>query len=270
MKYLEAPPSARLERFVKCFWSLDSDGGDPGGPEPVVPDGSVEIIFNMADRFERLHIDGRSETQPANIVAGQMRRHVMVGPSGKVNLFGVRFLPAGAFAFFDFSMRELTDRIEDLDAIWGSRADVIADRLYAAGDFRERVAVMEDGLARRMLPTAIYASTVSAAVDAITKQDGMLPVAALAREFGASERSLERQFSEKLGLSPKTFSRIVRFQKVFKMLKSASSSRVEAAIANGYFDQSHMINDFRQFAGLSPAAFLRSSHTMTELFTAGG
>src|SRR5688500_8015776 len=115
MQYRETLPSPRLAGFVKCYWTLEQGAFEAVKvPEPVVPDGCIEIIFNLADRFERLHGENRAETQPATLVAGQMRKSVLIRPTGHVRLFGVRFQPAGAFRFFRFSLSELTDRIDGL------------------------------------------------------------------------------------------------------------------------------------------------------------
>ena len=230
----------------------------------------MEIIFNLADRFRRVHSDGTIEIQPANIVTGQMRSSVSIGPSGDVHLFGIRFQPAGAYPFFRFALSELTDRIEDLDAVWGPDIGSIADRLFATNDFSRRAAMIEDILARRLSEQRQERYSIGTIVDAMTREHGIRPVAMIAKEFGVGERNLERQFNERIGLAPKTFSRIVRFQRVLKMLESDENTDfVEASLAHGYFDQPHMINDFRQFAGASPMAFLQKSHRLTEFFTAG-
>jgi len=68
MEYFEAGPSPRLAGFIKCFWAIRSDVGS-GTPEPVLPDGCPEIVFNLADPFLRLHADGSREIQPAAITS---------------------------------------------------------------------------------------------------------------------------------------------------------------------------------------------------------
>ena len=102
MNYSETIPSKRLARLVRCFWSLQHPKtGVHSAPEPVLPDGCVELIFNLADPFVRHHADGTIETQPGAMVAGQMCGPALIGPSGEVDLFGIRFHHAGAYPFFD-------------------------------------------------------------------------------------------------------------------------------------------------------------------------
>lgn len=270
MHYRETRPSPRLAEYVKCFWALDhSRCSAPDEPEPVVPDGSVEIVFNLSDRFRRYHQGGDVETQPASLIAGQMSKSVLIGPSGNVRLFGIRFKPAGAFPFFRFDICELADRIEPLDAVWGSAADLIGEQLSSTNGFEKQVVVAEAALAERLCERTARDAVLQHAVEAISRGGGAKRVRSLARELALSERGLERRFNRFVGLTPKTFSRIVRFQKVLRHLGSAAERDIlETALSFGYYDQSHLINDFRQFAGSSPTSFMEATGRMTELFIA--
>lgn len=269
MLYRETPPSARFAEHVKCFWSLESTP-QPGEdePEPVVPDGCIEIVFNLSDRFRRYHACGEVETQPASIVAGQMDHGLLIGPSGAVRLFAIRFKPAGAFPFFALDLNEIFNRIVSLNDIW-SRSTEIEERLAEAASFEAQVAVAETALAERMDDKKTLDPHLGYAVRAISSGNGTKPIRSLAREIGISERGLERRFRRYVGVAPKTFSRITRFQRVLKTLES-DPNILDTALAFGYFDQSHLINDFRQFTGTGPTTFLERSHRMTEMFLASG
>ncbi len=268
MNYQETLPSPRLAGYVKCFWSLEIPGPQAGEPEPVIPDGCIEIVFNLGDRFKRFHDHGGVEVQPSSLIAGQMRQSILIGPSGEVRLFGIRFQPAGACTFFRFDMSELADRIEPLDAVWAS-VDEIESKLLAAPDFWARVAITEAELLSRLRENNPVDRLLRRAVENVSLENGARSIAALARDVGISQRGLERRFKQAIGLSPKMFSRIVRFQRVLGSLGSAATPRVlDAATDFGYYDQSHVINDFRQFAGVSPAVFFERSRQLTDIFIA--
>ncbi len=267
MQYLETRPSPRFADLVKCFWSLEYQNSGADEPEPVVPDGCVEIIFNLSDRFRRFHSNGQVETQASSLIAGQMQSSILIGPSGNVRLFGIRFRPTGAFPFFRFGMNHLTDRIEPLETVWGRDVSGIEDRLAAAVSFEAQVTVAETALAERFYERNAVDPCLRNAVDVISAENGMKPVRSIAKEIGISERGLERRFRQSVGLTPKMFSRIVRFQRVLKSIERAAEPDIlDTALSFGYYDQSHLINDFRQFSGNSPAAFLEKSHRMTEIF----
>ncbi|MBC7898959.1 MAG: AraC family transcriptional regulator [Saprospiraceae bacterium] len=271
MKYSEMVPSPHLAHFVKCFWSLEqSKFAVADTPELIVPDGCVEIVFNLADRYQRFHSDSSVEIQPASIIAGQMNKSVLIRPTGNVNLFGIRFQPAGAYPFFDFPLYELNGRIEGIDAVLGAAGTVVEEKINEANSFAERVEAFEILLTNRLTGNKKIDTILNRAVAMICRNQGTIPVDSVARISGISERGLERKFKQKAGLSPKLFSRIVRFQNVLKFLKNNKTGNVsDTALSFGYFDQSHMIHEFKEFSGKSPNAFIGDSHRMTELFTAG-
>jgi len=267
MLYKESPPSDRFAQLIKCFWSFEDDNAVTGIPEPIIPDGCVEIVFNLADRFRRHYISGKLETQPKSIVVGQMKQAVLIEPLGKVQLFGIRFQSAGAFSYFRFDLDELANRVEALETVFGNGLVEMEERIASASDFDERIAVTESLLKRSSGRPFTADERLSVAIDEIRKGRGQKRIKLIARDIGMSERNLERLFSRQIGLSPKQFSRTVRFQNVLRTFKTSSDRAfADAAYDFGYFDQSHLINDFQCFSGKSPAAFLDQTHRFTEMF----
>jgi len=271
MNYREALPSPEIAEHVKCFWSLEYDREmSPAAPEVVVPDGAVEIVFNFSDRFRRFHADGEVETQAASIVAGQMTQSVVIGPSGDVRLFGIRFTAAGAFAFFDNEISEVTNRIESLGLLWGCVAQEFEDRLFCAASFERRVAIAESMLAGRSRQHKAIDPWLTRAVDLIASTGGTTPIYRLSREIGISERGLERRFKRFVGVTPKMLSRITRFQTLLRTFGPGNDvDLAHKALECGYYDQSHLINDFHQFAGTTPSVYLHRTNSMSELFSSG-
>ena len=267
MKYFESPPSVKFATVVKCYWSIESDD-IVHEPQPVLPDGCPEIVFNLADRFNRLNFAGGVELQPRALVAGQMRMGINIQPTGKVHLFGVRFLPAGAFGFLGSPMSEFTDRIVNASEVFGSGIDSVLQRLADADTFHRRIRLFEELLESYGDRVMKSSSEFAYALDLIS-DDGK-PIASVADHLGWSERRLERAFKERVGVSPKTFSRIIRFQRLLRLLESdAGLDLAAAAIDCGYYDQPHMNRDFASFAHTSPRAFLDASHRISELFVVG-
>ena len=268
MQYSELAPSPHLAEFIKCFWSIEDEGSAAASPEPVVPDGCLELIFNLADRFQRIHAADIIETQPITIVAGQMRRSVLIMPTGRISLFGIRFQHAGAFPFFQFTLSELTDRIESIDTVWGADGCEIEERICTAVTFMERVAIVESIFTTRLISNKQFDTSIIEAARLIVGKDGILPIRQVAELIGISERRLEREFKQKIGVSPKLFSRIIRFQKLLKSLEGGGAAGLlDKALAFGYYDQAHMVHEFKEFAGKSPTTFIDDAHRISEAFT---
>lgn len=269
MKYRESKPSPALAGNIKIFWSLECDSaGEASEPETVLPDGCPEIVFNLSDRFERLHANGR-EVQPATLFAGQMRRSIAIRPTGHVHLFGVRFHPAGAFAVGGLPMHELTNQILPIEWVLGSGGSEIESRVWDADRFEKRIAAFEKFFTARLAaqPREDVLSAHAAAL--IARSGGSISVSRLCERLGVSERRLERRLRAQVGLSPKTLARIVRFQRVVRKLQYAETPKVLDAVHElGYFDQSHLIRDFREFSGDTPLGYFEKTHSISDIFTA--
>lgn len=268
MRYLESKPSPRFARRIRCFWSLEDAPRSTPTSEPVLPDGCLEIVFNLADRFRRFSFTGRPERQPRTLVAGQMTQRIVIGPEGRVKLFGVRFEPAGAFTGFGFPIGGLTDQIVPGDAIWGTRESCLYEQLAEARSFASRIGIFEEFWSDRESAGRPTAHELEYAVEIIGKTSGRTRVADIARGSGWSQRRLERTCSEQLGVTPKVFARIMRFQSLLHELGSGKEHELaDVAVKCGFYDQPHMNREFQAIAGTSPLEYLADHHRISDLFT---
>ncbi|MEK7728203.1 MAG: helix-turn-helix transcriptional regulator [candidate division KSB1 bacterium] len=266
MNYLETPPSPPLQRYLEAFWQLESSAllsNTP--PEKILPDGCAEIVFNLADPFQRFHDNAQIERQPRAIFVGQMRQHITIAPTGKVQLFGIRFKPGGAYPFLQLPLSETVNQIIDAEVVRRDFVVELEERLHEARSFRERKRVAEQALLRRTCQESDHA--VEALVARIIVSEGLRSVTELARDIGLSARQLERRFQTHVGLSPKILARIIRFQKVFKAREESSNGWSHVALSCGYYDQAHLIHDFKAFSGQNPSAFLLEQTAMSAHLT---
>ncbi len=271
MEYTELPPHPALATIVRTYWWLRGDASGSGGAaDPALPDGSPELIFNQADPWQHVAPDGRVTPQPRAFLVGQITGPMVVRPTGESALTAVRFEGHGAALLSD-DVAALTDRWVGLDAL-PSRLAVLASTLHAAvaDPGAQRVALdaalldlMDAATAKARLDPA-----VAEAVAAIRASHGAVEVDALARRLGVSVRTLQRRFAPAVGISPKLLARIVRFQRVFAAWRDDPASLSRVALECGYFDQSHLVRDFRDFAGAPPAGFLAQMPQFTAFFTA--
>jgi AraC-like DNA-binding protein len=210
------------------------------------------------------------EIQPRLIYAGQVTSPLLLRPTGRVAVLGVRFLPHGASALFGVPQHELAGLTLGIDLLSPrlkqdlERVQDSAPDLHAAADAVQRV------LQRWMRPERID-PRVRFAVERIDRGHGVIGMDALARAAGMSRRHLERQFLAAVGVTPKRLARIVRFQHAVQCLRGSDDRRAgaETAAACGYADQSHFIRDFREFAGCSPSEHLRRNGELTDFFIEG-
>jgi len=217
-------------------------------PQTIFPDGRMELVFQLGDPFERVHEDGKRVTQARCLLVGQIPNPVTIVPAGKVRSLGVRFRPHGAQAFLRFSLDEVAFQILPLEDIWGAFAREVLSRIEDAQDPIPQI----ESVLLAMLRPVEEVQALNQALDDILRSNGAAHVEDLASNAGISRRHLERVFLRGVGIGPKLFSRIVRFQ---RLLRAPQIDWAMMAADSGYFDQAHLIRDFRQFTGQTPMAW---------------
>jgi AraC-like DNA-binding protein len=202
------------------------------------------------------------------LIVGQMRTYITIEPTGRVNLFGIRFRPGGACAFFAPPLSELAERILPLSDLWPLQARALAERIQAASSLAERGRISEAFLLRHLLRPYNTDALVEAGVQRILCNDGRLSSGALLEGMNISERQLERRFQAKVGLSPKQLARIIRFQKIFAAYeRNPLGSWISLAYECGYYDQAHLIRDFKEFSGQNPSSYFQQASDFSHYFT---
>jgi AraC-like DNA-binding protein len=196
-----------------------------------------------------------------------MSRSILIKSTGDVKLFGVRFHPAGAFPLVRFTLSEITDRIVDfVDACPAGRR--VEGKINEARSFTDRVACFEEFFYREIAVPNDRDYIAVHAAELIVAGKGLESISSIAVQVGASNRRLERRFKHVVGISPKTFSRIVRFQAVVNSIQSSDAAGLlDTALTFGYYDQSHLIRDFNEFSGATPVSYFERTHQISDVFT---
>jgi AraC-like DNA-binding protein len=246
--YQEFPPHPALAGHVACLWT--SQAMPDGAPvrTRILPDNCIDILWQ--------------DKAPFGFVAGMMSRAHRVEMREAVTTVAVRFLPGAARAFFNLPLHLLQDEHPSLDLLWPrGETEALAAALWER-DLRidQRLALVEQALlARLRAGTPTQAGRLAlAAVGLIEDAGGALRIEDLARTLGVSRQHLAAQFRERVGLNTKTFAMVCRFRRASAALRMESPAGVDwpgLAGACGYYDQSHLIHEFRLFADETPEAF---------------
>jgi AraC-like DNA-binding protein len=155
------------------------------------------------------------------------------------------------------SMDQLADQVVPLDALLGRRARELCERLGEAGGRMARVAALDDALTGWLRSSSAVGRQTESALRLLRSRPD-LDIAEIAREIGWSRKHLADRIQNAVGVGPRSFRRLLRFQQLVELLGEAEKPVDWAALAceAGYFDQSHMIREFREFSGLTPGAYL--------------
>lgn len=258
--YREYRPSPALAPFVECYWSRTSSAGpDEQCVHAVLPDGCMDIVFNFGDMWSSP--SPAEETQRGALrggaVVGTMTAPLLVSPGPREDFFGVRFRPGMARAFLRAPAAEFTDTSAALADVWGREVAVLEGRLVATQAAPARIRLLERELLRRLAAARSVEPCVAAALHLIGIHRGAVTVREACRFAGVSRQHLARRFAEHVGVPPKMFARVTRFRSLLALLPRVRLvSWSDTAAAAGYYDQSHLIADFRQFAATTPERFL--------------
>lgn len=265
-------PAPRLRRHVLgyCGYEEETVGFTT---RRELPSGEVVMILGFGPEIETRYPHlGRAVTN-RSFVAGMHDTHCLVATPGNQAGIQVNLTPLGAHLMLGVPMHELTNRVVGLEDLLGAEAGLLVERLYGAGDWEARFALLDDALERRLDAARPASPDVAWAWRRMVDSGGRLPVGRLCDELGCSRRHIGRRFQEQIGVAPKTLARLLRFERAVHLLghrdgasaidarersDGRSMSWGEIALDCGYFDQAHMNRDFRQFAGASPGELVAS------------
>jgi len=240
--FREVRPSPALRGVVDRFW-LCADAINPTSAAPfeVLPDGCVELVFAL----------GKARGQMLAFGTATQGRWFPTQP-GTVYL-GMRLRPARLGGLIDAKADSLTDRHHELDRLGEMRADDLLAQLYEAGSLESQVAALEQHV-RQAWRAQPQLAGLDRAVAAVQRHAGDIRVEQLVEDALLSRRQLERQFRAAVGLTPKQFCRVVRFQHVLAKLRDSQLNRAALAAEFGFTDQSHLRRDFMLLANRALSA----------------
>ena len=257
---LKHTPSPLLRDSVELFWYRSE--GAAAAPaitkEAILPDGCAHLVINLSENriglYERIE-SHRLTALGGSIFCGPRSSAYAILPAAAA-VIGVLFRPGGVFRLLSAPTEEFRNAQVPLELIIGG--DDLRDQLIAAATPAARFLLLEKFLLRQLQRSLSLHRAVRYAVSAF-EHDSFLSVAAVLEKIGLSERRFSRIFSEQVGLTPKLFQRVRRFQRTMASLPSHGEvDWAGTATANGYYDQAHFINDFRSFSSVTPSDFFAS------------
>ena len=237
---IHRPPDI-LQNYIYSFWFFrNNTGGEINFP--VVPDGRSDIIYYLNNSKKIADLEGP-------LITGVMESAKLVPISDKMELFGVGFKPGILWYMLKTDMKELKDKMCSLSEINNELPEVLQiDK--NAGD-EGIVSCISNKLEEILSGISLDDSFLKTVKELCNNPE--ITISELANIGGFSVKTLERSFGRRIGLSPKTFARIMRFQKAHRMIsRQGLADLVEVALSSGYFDQSHFNREYKKLVGFNP------------------
>ncbi|HVK31928.1 MAG TPA: helix-turn-helix domain-containing protein [Burkholderiaceae bacterium] len=255
---LRQRPSAPLAPYVDCLWYSER-GALPHTRERSLPTGCADIVVPLLQdhliRYDSEQ-DRRARQLRGAIVQGPSDRFGVRGTEGPSVVIGVHFTPGGAAAFFGDALPGLRNRTELLEDLWGPAARALRDRLQAAPSPQRALQLLHEHLLRRLADAAPPDPLAAFAIAAFRRDPARARVEPVQRASGCTPAQFIRRFEQAVGLTPKRYARVLRFGALLpSLVRCGPRDWAQLAAGAGYFDQSHLIREFRQLAGMAPGTY---------------
>jgi AraC-like DNA-binding protein len=224
---------------------------------PVPARAAPMIEFSFGDRFKvQSCASGLGTPAFSGVVVGlQTHRRVELVMRGTLDAFSIFFQPSGLNRLFGVPMDELTNQHYEARAVFGASMSQLEHRLGACHTFEERARLADQWLLNRH--RALSTDAISVSANDILRCCGRIATKNAALAAGLSTRQFERRFSKQVGMRPKLYARIARFESALDgKARSLSKSWGDVALEFGYHDQMHLVHDFREFSGETPTSVL--------------
>lgn len=259
-------PSSKIAPLIESIFHY-KDFVPDHSIERVVPTGHVFIIFEL-DGFVRNTFDNDT-LEPNGLytdvwVAGMHRNHISISAHENSEMLVVQFKPYGGSAFFPNTMDSYVEQIISAEKVFGGEVVELRKDLAAVTGSQEKFERVENWLLQRyqghQRPDDEFISFVE-----LLQKEASGNLNDLVDRYSKSQKQLIDQFKRHLGLTPKYYHRIQRFNDILKKIKDQNKvSWAEVAYSCGFADQSHFIKEFRHFSGFNPSEFIKQSFDLGE------
>lgn len=252
-------PIKILSRHIKNYFIVETDNSIDFLPnERVYPCGYATMVFHYGSPSKFQKKNSSIYIEPSLVICGQQTNYYDLSLSGKTGMILIVFRPHGVKPFFNFPITELLNENLSLQDLINNEAIELEDKLFNAPSNKQRITHLESFLIKRLIQNNEF-ERVEHAIKMIENSKGQIKAQDIAHEVCLGIKQFERTFSKYVGINPKKFASIVRFQNVIQMKrKYKNSSMTQLAFDNGYYDQSHFIHDFKSITGLTPKTFFNA------------
>lgn len=252
-------PPASLQHCIETLWYWESDAALPHRIERIMPTGTASVIINLAeDELREYGPNGVLQRYRGAALVGSRCEYSLIDTEEQQAVMGVQFQPGGSWPVLGIAADELRNSYAGLEELWGPMGRTLRERILLAPNAWQRLQLLAQALVTRLTENqhALHPA-VSFAIQRLHGAQQLETIEQLSHRAGISARRLARLFSIEVGLTPKLYARVLRFNRV--IAATFGNTQVDwqdIALRCGYFDQAHFIRDFKAFSGLTPSEYL--------------
>ncbi|MGD0778015.1 MAG: helix-turn-helix domain-containing protein [Candidatus Solibacter sp.] len=259
MTFVQRTPAPPLDSFVECVWFC-RNARRAIMFERVLPTGGPQLIVNLGEDETRVYENTarglHCQSSPGSILTGITTRAHIIDTAEQEYVAGIAFRPGGTVPFFAAPAFELSDTDTPVAVLWGTRSEArLREQLLAASNPNEILDTLETSLLAAWRDSVVHPA-VTFAIEVFQSQPQVVRIDSVADAVGLSAKRFIERFKAEVGVTPKRFCRLLRFQRAVKQAhRAVPVDWTLLALECGYFDQAHFIHEFRQFSGLAPGEY---------------
>lgn len=265
MKFKYFIPSPALSDFIDYYFIIESSNDEEKFPTELYPSPSLEMTFTYGNPKTSYVTFGNQKPELAHdySINGYSTCKSVYTNSSDLGVIMVGFKPWGIQHFLNFEVKDITNQSVDLKDIWSKKMRIIEDQLRDVNTDEERIIVIEEFLLS-ILQNRNQDKLLIQSIYQISNFNGNRTISDLAKSCHLSQKQYIRRFINTVGITPKLYSRIIRFQNIMNLLKMKNFKLLDVAFETGFFDQAHFIKEFKQFTNETPQSYI-NNHYSTEL-----
>lgn len=256
-------PSYPLNQFIESFIYY-RDYNPVHSVDRFLPDGNVNIVIDLTD-YPKYIYDNETlkEIQACrNIWFSGIRNKYITIPSGRDSeMFVINFHKGRSYPFVDMPIHELTDSVVDGELVLTNEIMNMREMILEMPSIKQKFIIAENYLLKKFGPRLIVNPFIEFAVNKIVSDPTQVTIEQISNKVGYCQKHLIKLFKDNVGLTPKTFLRIMRFQKAIQEIEASKNINwASIALESGYYDQAHFINDFKAFSGFTPEQYMQTQY----------
>lgn len=268
MIFKKIQPCKELAPYIKEFWFMDSEG-HVDIIDPVLPSGFLQIAFNLGNAEWHFKSNGNFYKGPNLELMGQQKTATHFKITGHNMALGVSFHPHTAHYFLQDNSYFFTEKVINLEAIFGTSLELIQEQLLEEACLSKRIKILKVFLLERLSKnqTKNHKTRILQSILAnIAHNQADYSVGRMVVQAGYSERYIEQLFKDYIGVLPKDYLNILRFHRSLRYLHHNGIPHAELAYACGYADQSHFIREFKKYTGVTPTNYSKENFPSISFF----
>ena len=254
MEFENFPPSDILKSYIKYYWVCTTD--EDVSMEVMYPSGYVELCIDISNGNTVRHFGDRATKMPSMEVLGHLTKPTKATVTKGTTVLVTRFYPYASSLFFPNQVSNFTNDSIDLYDILSKESTEFYNHLMEQRTLGQKIKALDSFLVQRLTKSnkkREQFGLVEHLCSCISKKDDSFNLKNMASSYGFSERHIQKLFHDWVGLTPKSFHSILRFNKSLELIQSSGSALTSIAYECGYYDQAHFIKEFKSYAGITPS-----------------